>query len=250
MRQRSCIRLYRLVRIRVSVSWFRFWNEVAAHSHSRDGGYYGKTGRVSNSQCSILQAHLRLLVHHDFSASQHHSWRRQWSFHTEQRTSAYDQNSSANGRISWSIRGVNNVFEGDERIRICQTLCFILRSRQRSSLKANQSVHDKPSCFDQIWGWRPSPKCVLFLASSILLIIPITDFGVTPTASGIKRAGTLMRSPMEGRRDKEKEKGGEMRASEVNICLFLRYRLWRSILRLSRWCWKIYPHKSIEKMTS
>jgi hypothetical protein len=58
-----------------------------------------------------------------------------------------------------------------------------------------------------------------------IYIIP-SDFSTSPlvsasrAAAGMRRAGTLIRSPIEGRTNKDKDKAdGDMRASEV--CLFL-----------------------------
>lgn len=38
-------------------------------------------------------------------------------------------------------------------------------------------------------------------------------------AGGLRRAGTLVRSPLDGRKDKEKNSDGDMLASEVSLCL-------------------------------
>lgn len=60
------------------------------------------------------------------------------------------------------------------------------------------------------------------------------DFGTTPTnatykaAGSIRRAGTVIRSPIEGRRDKNKDKSGdgELQASEVSLSTRLKSGLY------------------------
>jgi len=43
---------------------------VTLTSCYRYGGHYGKVARIQNTQCSILQTNVRLLVYHVYSASE------------------------------------------------------------------------------------------------------------------------------------------------------------------------------------
>ena len=61
----------------------------------------------------------------------------------------------------------------------------------------------------------------------MLIVVPSGFAGGAPTgttaraAAGVRRAGTIVRSPLEGRRDRKEAGDGEMRASDVSISVLL-----------------------------
>jgi hypothetical protein len=64
-------------------------------------------------------------------------------------------------------------------------------------------------------------KIVRDLASCFANTYVLLDFSLTPTGNtprapvALRRAGTMVRSPMDGRKDKEKVSDGDMAAQEV-----------------------------------
>jgi exocyst complex component 1 len=70
-------------------------------------------------------------------------------------------------------------------------------------------------------------KTVRDLASFIINTYLLLGFSLTPIGTSsrapgaLRRAGTMVRSPMDGRREKEKTSEGDMTAHEVEASCFL-----------------------------